>query len=206
MTRENFRTRIVEECMDELYRASQPSITWNELLEKAKVNPKERYYEQHYLHNEECTYIIEKYIDLYNLRSHFYNHCDIIIRDMIEGCSKDKYIEPEDGSPGYRGYEKVAPLSETIGKENLDKVVEFIKMRKDFYRYDRDADALMFQAFNYSPCSNKQTVIDYWKSQGKDIEIIDRDQSYNFERYYYECSEEEINEMIEEDKYDRTDD
>ena len=28
---------------------------------------------------------------------------------------------------------------------------------------------------NSSPTSNKQTVIDYWKSQGKDIEIKDFD-------------------------------
>lgn len=196
-TKEDFNKDLYFKCLNELYEASQPSITFDQIINKSKADG-EAIYKQHYLSNEECKYIIDKYVDLYNLDSKFKDHCDLLIRDIVEGCSKDKYIKPNGDKPGYRSYEKVPPLEEIIGKEAANKVIEFIKMRKDFYRFERQRENFEFNMWNFSPCSNKQTVIDYWKSQGIDIKIEDRDPTYNYERYYQGASEEEIAEIKKE--------
>lgn len=180
----------IERCIDEMYRYAQPSITLKELQEIIKKETQEtgevpKVYERHYLSTEECKAIIDKYINAYNFEDKFKDHCDLIIQDMTKGCSKDKYIEGENGSPGYRGYEKVKPLSSEIGEENLNKVVEFIKMRKDFYKFDRKANTFLFNVWNISPYSNKEKVIEYWKSQGKDIEIKDRNKDDMWEVHEY---------------------
>lgn len=188
----------IERCLDEMYRYSQPSITLKELEELSKKEMEEKgkpqpVHERFYLSQKEYETIIDKYLDAYNLRDPFKYHCDLIISDMENGCSKDKYIEGENGFPGYRGYEKVPSLDNEIGKENLDKVVDFIKMRRDFYRTNRNADKFRFTVMNYSPYSNKQKVIDYWKSQGKDIEIEDRDEDNMFEVHYFGVTWEDWN-------------
>lgn len=183
-------TEAIERCLDEMYRYSQPSITFKELEELSKKEAKEKgepqpVYERFYLSSKEYETIINKYLEAYNLNDPFKYHCDLIIDDMKNGCSKDKWIEGKDGFPGHRGYEKVPPLSEEIGEDNLKKVTDFIKMRRDFYKTDRNASKFRFTVMNYSPCSNKQTVIDYWKSQGKDIEIEDRNEDDMFDVHYY---------------------
>lgn len=188
----------IERCLDEMYRYSQPSITFNELKDLSKKEA-EKYgkpqpiLERFYLSPKEYETIIDKYLDAYNLKDPFKYHCDLIINDMEEGCSKDKWIEGKDGFPGHRGYEKVPSLDNEIGKENLQKVVDFIKMRRDFYRTNNDVNKFRFTVMNYSPCSNKQTVIDYWKSQDKDIKIEDRNEDDMFEVHYYGVTWEDWN-------------
>lgn len=199
LTRKQFEDEMYTRCLDELYQASQPSITYSELIELSKQNPERKLYLEHYLSSEECKFIIDKYINLYCLEDDFKRDCDIIIDDMQKGCIKDKYVSGTDEKPGYRNYEKVPPLSEEIGEENLQKVVEFIKMRKDFYRFNRVAENFKFNMFNYSPTSIKESVIDFYKTQGQDITIVDRNMGYNYERYYEGYSEEEIQEMINEE-------
>lgn len=192
LTREKFERELYRGCLDELYRASQPSITLEELEEKKES------YEDHYLAQEDCNCIIDKYADFYRLESGFNSHCDILIRDMTEGCSKDKYIKPKDGSPGYRSYEDVAPLSKEIGEENLNKVTDFIKMRANFYKFNRAAENFHFNMINFSPSVNKEAVIEKWKEKGVDIVIEDRDPKFNYERYWLGYSEEEIKELEKE--------
>ena len=195
-------TEAIERCLDEMYRYSQPSITFKELEELSKKEAQEKgkpqpVYERFYLPSKEYETIVEKYLEAYNLIDPFKYHCDLIISDMENGCSKDKWIEGKDGFPGYRGYEKVPPLSAEIGEDNLKKVTDFIKMRRDFYKTDRNASKFRFTVMNYSPCSNKQTVIDYWKSQGKDIEIEDRNEDDMFDIHYYGTTWDECNDNHE---------
>ena len=62
ITRNDILWKGVEECLDKMYRASQPSITWAEILEKAKQdkeNSVERYYwREHYLKKNRMIYIM----------------------------------------------------------------------------------------------------------------------------------------------------
>lgn len=190
----------VERCLAELYYFAQPSVeNIKEAIEKEGDSKENPFINKHYLSTEDYKYIVEKYIDIYHLESEFKDHCDVIIRDFKEGYSVNKYIKNE-GEPGYRGYESKPSLSEEIGEENSKKVIDIIENRKQFYRYDRQAKSFRFTIMNYSPTSNKQAVLDYWKSQGKEIKIIDRNSDYNYERFYLGISEDEINQLIEEEK------
>ena len=56
-----------------------------------------------------------------------------------------------------------------------DIVLDLISKCKNFYIRNGDENTFRINVMNSSPTSNKQTVIDYWKSQGKDIEIKDFD-------------------------------
>lgn len=205
ITREQFEQEMVTRCLDELYQAAQPSVTWEELLEINKKEPKQNLYERYYLDDKACKCIIDKFVKLYRLKDNFKDHCDIIIRDMKEGCSKDKWIEKDDDTPGYRGYESVPPIANEIGRVVAQNVIEFIEMRKNFYRFNRECESFEFTTYMHSPTCNKKTVIDYWKSQGKDIVIEDRDPDYNYERYWLGWSEEDIREDKEYQNAEPTD-
>ena len=194
ITLEDFEKRMYEECLDELYKASQPSISYKELIEKCKKEPLVHHYQMHYLASEDAKSIVDKYISMYRLDSKFKDHCELVIDNMVKGCSKDKYIPADGNTPGHRSYEKVPPLSEEIGEANLNKVVEFIKGRVDFYRFDLKLEQFVFNMMNYAPDSNKEAVIERWKEQGKEIEIVDRDPEYNYERYWLGLSEDAIEE------------
>lgn len=190
ITQEQLNNEMCERCLDEMYRSSQPSITLKELEELSQKEIEETgepqpVYRRFYLSTKEYKEIVDKYLCLYNLVDPFKDYLELLINDMTKGCNKDKYIEGENGFPGYRGYESVPSLDNEIGKENLQKVVDFINMRKNFYRFNKDESSFRFTIMNYAPNSNKQDVIDYWKSQGKDIEIEDRDESAIWEVHYY---------------------
>ena len=73
---------------------------------------------------------------------------------------------------------KKASLSDstmsTKQQEITETVLNTITNCKEFYRFDREeSDFNCSVALGASPTSNKETVIEYWKSQGKNIEIID---------------------------------
>lgn len=193
LERGNLLWDIRMKCMKEMYERAQPSANYDDIYayyeqcNEQHITP-DKIYNRHYLSKEEFDYILNKYVSEYKLSNDFKRDCDIIIRDMEEGCSKDKYIPEwtdEFGThPGYRGYEKVPPLKETIGDENAQKVIDFIKMRKEFYRFNREEEGFRFDiALTDSPTSNEKTVIEYWKSQGKDIEI---DPRHKDENYFWE--------------------
>ena len=135
-------------------------------------------------------YIRQKYIEAYNFKEQFKEDCDVIIRDLKEGCNKDKYI-PEytdkNGNyhPGTRGYEKVPSLDKQIGKDNAKKVIDLIEQRRDYYRFDRlESNFMASLALNDSPSTNPETVINYWKSMGVDITIDPR--HYSFDDFWSE--------------------
>jgi hypothetical protein len=55
-----------------------------------------------------------------------------------------------------------------------ERLTDLIKHYRDFYKFDNGCSK--FQQSIYLGCcptSNKEEVIEYWKSQGKDIEIKD---------------------------------
>lgn len=184
-----------------------------------KIGKDERVYERHYLSHEEFKHILGKYKDAYSIRSHWENDIEVLERYIKEGGSKDKYIpsyEDENGNfhPGHRSYEKVAPLKEQLAEifhesdfytgsemneaseeliNNLyDKVTDIVDTCKNFYRFDREESSFDCSvALGPSPCSNKDIVIEYWKSQGVDIEIEERNPLLFWDMDYYGDSFEE---------------
>lgn len=184
LTKEDILWEARMRCMREMYAKAQPSVNYDDLLEyykkcQAEGKEPERVYDRYYLSQEEFAYIRQKYVDAYMMHDPFQENCDLIIRDMEDGCSKDKWIPEhtdEYGThPGHRGYEKVLPIKETIGEENANKVIEFIKDRRNFYRHNVDEEKFNFSVtLTDSPTSNPDTVVEYWKTQGKEITIDPR--------------------------------
>ena len=185
-----------------------------------KIDKDEKVYERHYLSHEEFKHILGKYKDAYNIKSHWVDDIEVLENYIKEGGSKDKYFEAytdENGNyhPGHRGYEKVAPLREQLSKlfynsdfytgsemneasEELindlhNEVTNIIDTCKNFYRFDREETSFDCSvALGPSPCSNKDTVIEYWKSQGIDIEIEERNPLLLWDMDYYGDSFEEV--------------
>lgn len=191
-----------------------------ENAKNGKIGNDEKVYERYYLSHEEFKHILGKYKDAYNIRSHWEDDIEVLERYIKEGGSKDKYIEAhtdEKGNyhPGHRGYEKVAPLRKQLseifynsdvyaflemeaGSEELidnlySKVTDIIDTCKNFYKFDREESSFDCSvALGPSPCSNKDTVIEYWKSQGIDIKIEERNPLLLWDMDYYGDSFEEV--------------
>lgn len=163
-------------CMQEMYKWSQPFLDfkkyYNELKETNKID--KFLYEHHYLSHKNFLIIKEHYLDIYNLKPYWREYCEVIKNYLFKGGRKDIYIKPKDGSPGYRSSEKTLPVSSFLNEEDTNKLYELLDNCANFYRLDkRYNDAEFSICLGCSPTSNKQSVIDYWKSKGKDITIED---------------------------------
>lgn len=190
-------------CMKEMYAKAQPSVDYDEIYsyyKKCKEEGKEpeRIYNRYYLSQEEFTYIRQKYVDAYMMHNPFREDCDLIIDNMEKGTIRNKWIPEHTDKygthPGYRGYEDVPSLKEIIGEENANKVIEYIKDRRDFYRYNTDEEKFTFSVtLSDSPTSNAEEVIEYWKSQGRELKIDPR----HYDDNYFWCEE---NGYLEEDE------
>lgn len=219
--RDSVLDRAYHDCMREMYKRSQPSADYDQLIEDVKSGkiPKDtRIYERYYLSMDEFIYIRDKYMKAYGLVEHWKPNIELLETYLNEGGTKDKWIPErvdEDGfkHPGYRGYEEVPPIKKQIEdligpflldktRESLSKAITEIVMDtindcKEFYRFDRESDSFSASvALGASPTSNKDTVIEYWESQGVDVKIEDRNPLLFWERDYYEDEFEEV--MIDE--------
>lgn len=227
VTRDNVLLQAVEDCYREMFAKAQPEADWDNLIDEykaGKIDEKKDgpVYDRHYLSYEEYVYIINKYIDAYKIKSEWRDDIDILKEYLVEGGSKDKYIdaytdENDDYHPGYRGYEKVAPLKEHIYKiiyseydgngeiaENItnkvtDKVMELIETCQNFYLFNRDEQKFRNTlAFGATPTSNKETVKKWWKDHyNVDIEIEEHNPLLFWEYDNYGDDIDEI--MTEED-------
>jgi hypothetical protein len=125
--------------MAEMYAKAQPSADYYQLLEDAKngkIGKDEKVYERHYLSYEEFIHIRDKYIKAYGLQATWKSNIEVLEDYLINGGTKDKYITSrtdEDGHyhPGYRGYEKVAPIATQI--QEILKINEI----NDYVRYPK---------------------------------------------------------------------
>lgn len=215
LNRDEILKKAYHECMAEMYAKAQPSADYYQLLEDAKngkIGKDEKVYERHYLSYDEFEYILEKYKDAYNIKSHWVDDVEVIEKYIEEGGSKDKYIEAhtdEKGNyhPGRRSYEKVKPLKEQLSDvlkeyslydENMhnklyDTVTNIIDTCKNFYKFDREESSFDFSiALGPSPTSCAESVIEYWKSQDVDIEIKERNPLLLWDMDYYGDDFEEV--------------
>lgn len=216
--RDSVLDKAYHDCMREMYKRSQPSADYDQLIEDVKSGkiPKDtRIYERYYLSMDEFIYIRDKYMKAYGLVEHWKPNIELLETYLNEGGTKDKWIPEridEDGfkHPGYRGYEEVPPIKKQIenllSTKNIDTsivndinnvVMNTINDCKKFYRFDRESDSFSASvALGASPTSNKDTVIEYWKSLGIDVKIEDRNPLLFWERDYYGDEFEEV--MIDE--------
>lgn len=213
------RDSIIEEayhkCMSEMYAKAQPSADYDKLIEGVKngtiedssENP---LYSRYYLSYEEFVYILDKYCNAYGIEEKWQDNIDVVRHYFTGGGYEDVYIEGEvdkDGykHPGYRSAKQVPHIKDVISSKYgddaatdiSDMILSYIDKCKDYYRFDREENNFRAHiALGASPTSNKQTVIDYWKSQGVVINIEDRNPMLFWDKDYYGDEFEEM--MIEE--------
>lgn len=215
LTRKDILKQAFHDCMKEMYAKSQPSGDYDQLIEDFKnglINKDEHIYDRYYLSQEEFLYIRDKYMEAYGLKEHWVPNIELLEEYLTKGGVKDKYIEAHTDKygyhPGYRGYENIEPIQDQIqqiikeeigneciecGNKIVDVVMNTIKNCKDFYRFDREASSFATSiALGASPTSNKDTVIKYWKTQGKNVKIIERNPLLFWEMDNYGNEFEEI--------------
>ena len=202
LDRKEILSKAAHDCFKEMYAKAQPSAGWDQIIKEYKTGVRskdEQVNIQHYLSQEEYTYILEKYLDAYNIRTQWKEDVEIVEEYLNNGGLKDKYIKDhtdKNGNfhPGYRSTEKVPPLkehifdiiygeydgnaeiAERVTKDVTNKVMELITTCKNFYQFDREESSFRITvALGASPCSNAETVKQYWKEKtGEDIVIEER--------------------------------
>lgn len=219
LSREDILERAYNECMIEMYAKSQPSANFNELLEGVKNGtiidtPNDKVFERYYLSYEEFHYILNKYVELYGMSEKWNSYLETVEKYFTGEGRKDIWIaektdEDGDKHPGYRSSEAVPHIKDTIynilkqyindsnSQEIRDKitkeVLSYIENCKNYYRYDREEHNFSARvALGCSPTSNKNSVIEYWKKQGKDIEIVERNPRLLWDMDYYGEEFEEV--------------
>ena len=205
--------RAFHDCMKEMYAKAQPSLDYDLATEQIKsgemVNTKEDpVYGRHYLSHDEFKYILDKYIDGYNIKSKWLDYVGMVEKYLTKGGTKDKYIERDGDNPGYRGYEEVAPIREQIqnilkestgndSEELTNKIVECVLNTisdcKKFYKFDNEnLQFSMSVALGHSPSSSLEKVQKYWNDKGVDIKIVERNPLLMWDRDYYGDKFEEV--------------
>lgn len=237
-TREDIIKEAIHECFKEMYAKSQPSVNYDELLEKFRNGEitegkgETPIHDRYYLSMDEFVYIRDKYLNMYRMNNLWKSNVNFLRDNLTDGSHKDVYIpertdENGDWHPGYRSSEEVPNLKdqfrnilndkfklgdvlrEPIAEELYNAVIETINNCRDFYRFDREEEQFGYAvALGASPCSNKNTVIEYWKSQGVDLVIDDRNPLLLWEMDYYgdefeEVMEDEYGDDWENDWWER---
>lgn len=176
MNRSDLLSKAINECLQEMYSKAQPPMDFNELNRKceAKEEYDKDYWSHHYLPQNEYEDILESYMDTYNIKCQWKDHSQIMINYLMEGGTKDKWIEGHTGEdgfkyPGHRGYENTPKISDLIGVDNAEKVRELMETCKNFYRFDREENQFRFTISNYAPSICKERVMEYWEKDGTPI-------------------------------------
>lgn len=211
LDRQKILDEAYERCMEEMYLKAQPSVSYKQLVQdlkdgKIEDTPKNPIYNRYYLSQEEFKYILNKYIKAYRIQEEWTSNIELLEKYLTEGGTKDKYIAAHTDEygyhPGYRGYDTVKPIKKQIEdfiehtalnyakgflSGNINKIVmNTIKDCKEFYRFDRECSSFSASiALGASPTSNPESVKEYWKSKGVDIEIEERNPLLFWERDNY---------------------
>ena len=165
---DNVIRECIINCLHEMYKWAQPSLNFKDYYKKLQNNEvtddeKSPLYEHHYLSYD-------------NFKPYWKTHCEVVKDYLLKGGHRDTYIEGKDGMPGYRGSEETLPITSFLNKNDSDKIAKLLDDCTNFYRFDRNYDGVSSSiSLGPSPTCNKETVIKYWKSQGKDITIDDFD-------------------------------
>lgn len=182
MTRRDIIEKVTIDCLDEMYRQSQPSITWDEVIEQSKQNKDRHIWREHYLPQHLYIKIMEKYMNAYRIRDEWENNVRVIEEYLEKGGTKDKYISAYTDStgyhPGHRGYEKVESIAiqfqQKLKEMNLqdgssiaitlsDILFSNIRDCKEFYKFDREEMGFRMDISNYAPNSNIEDVREFYK-------------------------------------------
>jgi len=196
--RKDILKEAVDRCMTEMYAKSQPSADWHEYLKKAEcgeITKDDKIFDRHYLCEPQFRYILNKYKEMYRMNNEWKSNIDFLKDCLENGGYRDTFIERNGDK--HRDAEKTPKLEELIGKINAEKVLSLIEDLEDFYHFDREESDFNFTICLGlpSPTSNAETVKEYWKSQGVDIEIdeteLSDDDYWEIDKYGHILTDED---------------
>lgn len=208
VTRSSIIEHAIKDCMKELYSYAVPHIEWEDFIKENKeYKDGPEPYEFYYLPEEIIKNICDSYIYAYRLdgQQELLNTIEIL-KNYCKKPIIERYIEGENGDPGYRVYDNSDNLEKVINKyldlefplmdperasdaDDFDnkleqaskdlqnKFFEFLDMAGKFYKWNGELNS--FNASVYlgtSPCSNKNTVIENWKKYRNQDIEIDEEQ------------------------------
>jgi len=199
LDRDKIIQEAIERCLEEMYQKSQPHASYYDYVAKAKkgeINKNEKIFERHYLCKTQFEYILKKYIKAYRLQDEWKSNIDFLTDCLKNGGYKTVYKPLIEGGEPCRTSEKMSPIKDIIGEENTNKLLEYIEVIRNFYHFDHEEEIFNFRiCLGVSPSSNAETVKDYWKSQGVDIQIdeteLTEDQYWEIDEYGHLLEEEE---------------
>lgn len=207
-TRKQFIEKCINECLEVMFKYSYPSISYKECLERIKLdNKKESIYDKHYLPDRLYKEIVEHFCDVYGFKYYYKDSINRLLDCFENGGYKDVYVKDENETIGHREAKQTPTLNELIGEDKAKLVIELIGNYKNFYRFDTiDRDKFCFNVMNFSPTSNRTSVIEYWKDKEPNFKIPEDEE---FFRNYYKnelgFSDEDVEyelKLIELDKYE----
>lgn len=171
ITRRELISEIVERGLREAYLRAQPWVDIKDynFKEDTEETP---FYDRYYLPMEVQSQILDDIVEALNAHTTCDSYGDLIKNALINGGYKDVYKPLVEGGSPCRQAEKTLPLKDIIGEENANKAIELIDSITKFYTTYYEQHMIRGSVFSY-PTSNKDTVIKYWKSKGKDITIDD---------------------------------
>ena len=175
----------VEDTLEEMYQHSYPKISWKQRMREAKDGKdvdKDLIY-HHYIPQSLYEDILEMAKSNYSYEPFFQDYTEHFADFLLKG-GHGKDLE-KGGKDDYKDYQSI---KEEIGEEAFSILEKRIEAYKRTYRFDHRRWSFAFTVMNYSPCTNRQTVIDYWKSQGVDLQIPDDDKII---KHYWEGEDEE---------------
>ena len=194
-SRDNVLLDAVKKCLDVMYKASYPPISYEDLCEESrKINeglekPKFGVYDLHYLPNRIYEEILKDFIEAYEMKSNLPDIVEIL-KNYFKDPVVDKYIKPKDGSPGYKGYDHLEPMPQ----EHYEVAAKFLDMANSFFKWNKDEDAFYFTVCNVSPSGNREVVEKWYHEHGNPDFKIPED-SYWFDPWASENSEIDYNSL-----------
>lgn len=150
INRRDLLNRAVKECLTEMYRQATPSVDFS----KYETDPD--FYKHYYLSNKKYKEILEHFVGIYRLNS-FEESID-----YLAYCIKMEYKELR--------AENIKVVEESVKENQLLNIIQEIYNK---YEWKGEESWFRMEVMRISPNSNKETVIKYWKNNGKNINIDD---------------------------------
>lgn len=158
----------VVDTLEEMYQHSFPKVSWKQRMQDAKEGKDvdKDLIRHHYIPQRLYEDILEMAKHNYSYEPFFQDYTEHFADFLLKG-GHGKDLE-KGGKDDYKDYKSI---KEEIGEEAFAVLEKRIEAYKRTYRFDHRRWSFVFSVMNYSPCTNRQTVIDYWKSQGVDLQI-----------------------------------
>lgn len=162
--------QAVEDTLEEMYLHSYPSVSWKQRLKDAKEGKDvdKDLISHHYLPYELYLEILKMAERNYSYEKFFDDYTEHFAEFLLKGG-----LAHDIDKGGKDDYKDYSSLKEDIGEKAFAILEKRIEAYKKTFRFDWKRWSFNFSVMNMSPCCCRERVIEYWKSQGVELNIPD---------------------------------